>query len=633
MPRVCEFAYGLWSESPGLTRLSFDDFDQNNAVRSDFRLGRIGLVRTICEHLAMSHRRILSLWFPRLAAERALRRRGDVLPLPLAVVGHQNGAQVITSLNAEGEGAGLRLGQPLRDATAMCPDLLTRPADALAEAAFLTVLRRWAGKFSPWVAEEPPAALVIDLTGCAHLFGGEAALLAEVEEDCAGLGLTVRAGIADTRGAAWALARYAGRQVQPIRNGDAIDQEARATRSRAVKRPSWEKGGWQNSGDAPSGTLNPLPQGTVSPVPQGTISPVPQGTLGPVPQGTIATPGHLRHVLGDLPLPALRLSAEAIEGLNRLGLRRVRDIMDLPRAALARRFGTDTLRRLDQALGLEPEPVAPARAPLHFATRLTFPDPIGLTEDITAGLDRILPPLCDKLRAAGRGARRLRLEAYRSDGRVERVEVGLARPADRPDAIRPLILLKLAGIDPGFGIDCLRLAALQTEPLHPTQHRGHGDASAAASARQGADHAMADLIGKLGARLGTESVTRLHPGESHIPEKAALTLSAAWSDPHPAPWPGPRAPRPLTLFHPEPVTAPADPTPPARFRWRRRDLATRVALGPERITPEWWLDDPDWRTGPRDYWRVEVEGGERLWLYYAHGASMSGGWFCHGIFA
>ena len=102
----------------------------------------------------MPNRRILSLWFPRLAAERILRQRREVLPLPFAVVADQNGAQVLVSLNAEAEVAGLRQGQPLRDATAMCPGLLTKPADPLAEAAFLGVLRRWAGKFSPWVAEE-----------------------------------------------------------------------------------------------------------------------------------------------------------------------------------------------------------------------------------------------------------------------------------------------------------------------------------------------------------------------------------------------------------------------------------------------------------------------------------------------
>ena len=109
----------------------------------------------------MPGRRILSLWFPRLAAERVERQRQDVLPVPLAVVEEVNGAQILASLTAAAEAAGLRLGQPLRDATAICPDLLTLPADPLAEARFLGVLRRWAGRFSPWVAEEPPASLLI----------------------------------------------------------------------------------------------------------------------------------------------------------------------------------------------------------------------------------------------------------------------------------------------------------------------------------------------------------------------------------------------------------------------------------------------------------------------------------------
>ena len=57
-----------------------------------------------------------------------------------------------------------------------------------------------------------------------------------------------------------------------------------------------------------------------------------------------------------------------------------------------------------------------------------------------------------------------------------------------------------------------------------------------------------------------------------------------------------------------------------------------LPIASERITPEWWLDDPEWRSGARDYWRIEVEGGERLWLFYAHGGVISGGWFCQGAF-
>ncbi|MEM1234200.1 MAG: DUF6504 family protein, partial [Pseudomonadota bacterium] len=92
-------------------------------------------------------------------------------------------------------------------------------------------------------------------------------------------------------------------------------------------------------------------------------------------------------------------------------------------------------------------------------------------------------------------------------------------------------------------------------------------------------------------------------------------------------------PRPLTLFEVELVDAPEDPALPPSFRWRGRTFHTKAARGPERIAPEWWLDERPWRTGTRDYWQVETREGDRLWLYYAHGAAQSGGWFCHGVFA
>ena len=132
--------------------------------------------------------------------------------MPFAVVGDVQNAQVLTSLSLEAEEAGLTRGQPLRDACAMCPELQTKRQNAALERAFLTVLRRWAGKFSPWVAEEPPEALVIDLTGCAHLFrrGRNRSWNRSWANAPKSLASACRAGIADTVGAAWALARYAG---------------------------------------------------------------------------------------------------------------------------------------------------------------------------------------------------------------------------------------------------------------------------------------------------------------------------------------------------------------------------------------------------------------------------------------
>lgn len=546
-------------------------------------------------------RRILSVWFPRLAAERILRLERGTIIGPFAIVATDNNTQTLASLSAEAQAEGLKPGQPLRDARAFCPELATRPVNPAAEAAFLTRLRRWSGKFTPYVAEEPPAALLLDITGCTHLFGGEVALCEALQSDCAALGLTVQTGIADTAGAAWALARFAGHPGHNMRSGDAIDQEARATRSRAAKRH------WTRGGVAPHLAL---------------ISNAP----------SIAAAGQTRQAIGPLPIAALRLPGAVTTNLTRLGIRRIVDLTGLPRAALARRFGRDVVRRLDQALGVEPEPITPARPDISFATRLTFPDPIGLESDIMAAIDRLLPALCKKLKTHSKGARRIRLELFRSDHSSQRIEAGLARPSHAPDQMRPLIALKLAELDPGFGIDILRLEASQTEPVHPTQHAGHAEALSSASLRRNNDTGMEDLITRLGGRIGLEGITCLHPANSHIPEKTATVMAAAWADPA-QDWAAAPTPRPLILFPPEIVTTEDAARPPKDFRWRRRALAIASSTGPERLAPEWWLDDPNWRSGLRDYWRVTTRSGDRLWIFYAHGGLTSGGWFCQGVFA
>ncbi|MFZ7093046.1 DNA polymerase Y family protein [Primorskyibacter sp. 2E233] len=553
----------------------------------------------------MRHRRILSLWFPRLGAERLIRAEPWLAEVPFAVVGEEAQAQVVTSLSEKASEVGIYRGQPLRDAHAVCADLITRASVPHRDAAFLNVLHRWAGRYSPWVAPEPPDALVIDLTGCAHLFGGEPALMEQVAQDCADLGLSVRQGLADTLGAAWALARFTEQDGGSHRSGDAIDQEARATRSRAGKRRHWERGG--------------LPPGA------------PAQRL---PQGRIAGVGQSWSAISPLPVAALRIDAYTQNQLNRLGLRRISDLIGQPRAGLARRFGRGLVDQLDKATGSAPEPISPGRAPDRFSARLSLPDPIGLVEDVTEALERLTQHLCARLKEKARGARVLRLEAYRADHSMQWLTLKSAVASHDPARLMPLLKMKIDEIDAGTGIDMLRLEAIQHEPIHARTIAGHAEATAHGQARQkrGLETATEDLLNRLGARIGMEAITRRHPGNSHIPEKGAQVLAAAWSAPAQG-WPRHPVPRPLQLWRPEPVHAPDTPALPSRFRWRGRDFTPCGATGPERIAPEWWLDDPEWRTGPRDYWRVETDKGERLWLFYAHGGTMSSGWFCQGEFA
>lgn len=552
----------------------------------------------------MPNRRILSLWFPRLGAERLIRAEPHLADIPFATVAQEGGAQVLAALSLTASQAGLRRGQPLRDAHAMCAGLLTRPAHPRHEEAFLGALHRWAGKFSPWVASDAPDGLVIDLTGCAHLFGGEGPLADQVTQDCGDLGLTVCFGLADTPGAAWALARFSRQDAGHARSGDAIDQEAPATRARAGKRRHWERGGAAPTRMAPAGET----------------------------RTRIAPPGQTRDTLAPLPVAALRLDPQVTEQLARLGLRRIGDLLGQPRAPLARRFGRGLIDRLDQATGATPAPVSPTQPPDRFAVRMSFPDPIGFEDDVAEALSRMATRLCATLDAKSRGVRTLRIEAHRCDHQMQWKTVTSATATAQLHRLMPLIRLKLPGIDAGPGIDMLRLEAVHHEPLHARTRAGHLEAAQNGTRRLHGGAALEDLIGRLGARLGMEAINRRAPGDSHIPEKASQTLAAAWSQPA-RDWPAPPIARPLLLWRPEPVAAPDRPCPPETFRWRGRDWQALAQTGPERIAPEWWLDDPEWRSGPRDYWRVDTDRGDRLWLFYAHGGATSPGWFCQGSFA
>lgn len=550
-------------------------------------------------------KRIVSLWLPRFAAEWRLRGIGEIASAPFAIIGEVSGATRIASLNAIAEAQGLARGMSLSDARAMAPDLITRPAAPEREASALAAIARWAGRYSPFIATEEGEALVMDATGCAHLFGGEQAMLTGMVSELATLGFTARAGMADTRGAAWALARYAPATTAPgALTGDGIAPDAHATRVRTPKRKRWTR-----------------PEMTTS-----------QGGAGAV---AIAPPGGARTALNPLPLAALRLPPETISRLQRLGLRRIEELTLTPRAGLARRFGMEVPLRLDQALGMAPEPISPDRIDAPLAARISFPEPIGLTADIEAAIDRLLTQICKRLKERAMGARKLRLMLRRVDGAAEMLDVGLARPTRDPARIAPLLTRRTDEIDAGFGIDAARLLVVTAEPLSEVQHSGHFAAKADATARlsPGGGEAFADLLSRIGGRISLDRLTRPLPAESHIPEKAWITAPAAYSEASGGGWPDRNRLRPTTIFPPERITEKQPGRPPRQFRWRGRTHDVTFAAGPERIAPEWWLDDPNWRSGPRDYWRVETAEGQRIWLFEAHGGDISGGWFAQGEFA
>ena len=486
---------------------------------------------------------------------------------------------VVSAVTRAAELAGVAPGMTLADARAVLPELFTLPADERADAAMMERLARWCGAYTPWVSLDGPDGLWLDVTGCAHLRGGEEALLNDLLERLIGYGFTARGALADTPGGAWAFARCGeDRQVIP--------------------------------------------------------------------------PGGTKAALAPLPVAALRLEAETLSKLSRLGLRRIGDLYGLSRISLANRFRLDVVRRLDQALGSTAEPITPRAHERPYRVRMAFPEPLVQADDITEALKLLLRKLCARLRQAQYGCRRLTFECHRVDGDTQRLEIGTARPLRDPKQLARLFAEHLGRLDAAFGFEALILSASGVEPLGALQEAipvgvSDQDASGGASSENG----TAPLIDLLGNRLGFEQIRKLQPVASYLPERAYRSVSAAQPDSlsekalapegAAAPWPA-RVLRPARLLRrPEAVETlsllpPGEPgTPPALFVWRRVRHKVRAAEGPERLSPEWWRNDPAWAKGARDYWRVEDEAGRRFWLYregpLRRGRPVT--WFLHGLFA
>ena len=533
----------------------------------------------------------------------------------MVIVQQVKNALALAALNDAAARLGLKAGMALADAKAMYPTLTVMDDDPEADRILLEAIADWCDRYTPLIGLDPPDGLTLDITGCAHLFGGEAAFCTDIVRRLGRQGLAARAAIADTVGCAWAVARFS-------------------------PPPCGEEG--SGVGVARCGTA--VPRGT-TPHP----NPPPQGGRESAPPSlsyAIVPPGGARAALLPLRLAALRIAPGIEAALGQAGLKCIADVIDRPRAPLAARFGEEFIRRIDQAVGRDDEPITPRLPVPPYVAERRFADPILLESDVLATTELLAQELARMLERRGEGARRLQVALFRTDGKVHRAAVGTGAPLRDPARMRALFAERLTAVgevcDPGFGFDVVRLAALATERCDPVQ-----------TGLAAPDHAaeLAHLVDRLDARFGLRRVTRPVPQDSHIPEFAVAAVPAAedrrrrTEDRHPSSIVRPPSsghesavPRPLRLYgRPEPIEAIAEVPdgPPVRFRWRRVLHQVAYAEGPERIAMEWWRDQKG-RALTRDYFRVESREGMRVWVYREglYGRELAEPrWFLHGLFA
>ena len=180
-------------------------------------------------------RRILCVWLPWLVTERLVRKEPELARHVLAAIEERRGRLVLAAVNRRALRAGLKPDMVLADARAVQPVLQTRFVNRAADRASLLRLAGWATRYTPWTAPADENSLFLDISGCAHLFGGEAALAEDLVRRLKGFGLTPLVGIADTPGAAWAVCRARQEEVSILAPFGALTEAMSALKDFPLK--------------------------------------------------------------------------------------------------------------------------------------------------------------------------------------------------------------------------------------------------------------------------------------------------------------------------------------------------------------------------------------------------------------
>jgi protein ImuB len=494
-------------------------------------------------------KRFLSLWFCHLTTDRLAIRHPELRGKSFVLAGNERGRAIVQASSREAFARGIRPGRAVADARAIFPDIRVFPDRPGWAKRLLYRLAEWCLQYTPFPAPDPPSGLMLDISGCPHLWGGESAYLRDLVSALEGKGYRVRGAIADTIGAAWALARY----------GE---------------------------------------------------------------QGSIAAVGAQREALLPLPPAALRLESRILEGLEKLGFRQIQQFIDLPAATLRRRFGEGLLLRLGQALGREEEAFQPVQPRVPYEEQLPCLEPIRTAKGIEIALRQLLDTLCQRLSREGKGLRKAVFKGLRVDGKTVEISIGTGRASHNPSHLFRLFALKIPLLEPALGIELFYLEGLLVEKVQlPQEQLWH---------RSGDPAAVAELLDRIGAKLGSGRMHRYLPQERHWPEHS-VRPALSFDEMPDTGWPD--SVRPLHLLPvPEPITVmvPLPDYPPLHFTHKGKLVRVVRADGPERIEQEWWL-----QTGPpRDYYCVEDTEGGRYWLFrlglYGKGEPQ---WFLHGYFS
>jgi protein ImuB len=163
-------------------------------------------------------KRFISIWFRYLKTDWFTRRRPSLRDKPFVLAAPDHGRMIVTSANLLAQKQGIDTGMSVADARALIPALEVLDDSPEIADRLLAGLAEWCIRYTPSVAADPPNGLLLDVTGCAHLWGGEMEYITGINNRITYFGYDIRAAMADTIGAAWAASRF-GKNITVIESG------------------------------------------------------------------------------------------------------------------------------------------------------------------------------------------------------------------------------------------------------------------------------------------------------------------------------------------------------------------------------------------------------------------------------
>jgi protein ImuB len=526
--------------------------------------------------------RYLSLWFRHLLTDWVSLRRPALLGVPFVLAEPDHGRKIITAANIAAQTEGIDVGMVVADARVLCPGLEVLDHDPERADKLLKALALWCIRYTPRVAVDPPDGLILDVSGCAHLWGGERPYLKEIVTRLRTAGYDVRGAMTDTVGAAWGVARF-GRVTPLIESGQ--QEKALLTLPPAALR------------------LSPEVLGRLQ-------------KLGLYQVGQIV--GQPRSALRR------RFGKELLLRLDQAFGQEMETILPVqPVAPFEERL--PCLEPICTAGGIE---IALTRL-LEALCRRLQQEGKGLRAAVLKGyrIDGKLEEIAIGTNHASHNINHL-FKLF--EGKIQTIEPDLGIEVfvlEAPKVEDVLTRQETLWGGP-CGVDDIGLAELLDRL---TNHMGAG-AGGGTRARGATGAGAGGGTRARGATGAAGSINRYLPSEHYWPERS-IKPAASLQDKPASAWPDDR-PRPIHLLaKPEPieVTAPIPDYPPMLFRHKGVLHKITRADGPERIENEWWIEG----IRHRDYYAVENEQGERYWLFRSghYEGNATGKWFLHGFFA